>query len=428
MTYRSQFNPSLDQPSATPHGIAEFLNGIAENYQLLQKELSQLPIAIMHNLANIIELYQHLRYDTNPYAKFFVLTKILSENKASNDLLVELIDSLTVFAQFPMTRRVEARCFDFLFFEVAKIIFKKYEANNSTACFHIYNQLISLYSGRSEKASHIQLYFFLLCIKNKAYDRGYVIAQHSIYDCHPQTLTSREMQMVYYYAGVICAALKHFYPALMHFRMGLSLPVTPTNQIHYATFEKFQLVSLILDGREPDYPQKFNPTVILALLQTKSSVNTITNSIVTNPLNVSEAISLVEEHRQILQTCSCYGLAKQAVKAMEQRLLRRTLSTFEVCPFDKISIVTKDNTRHLEFIMRGIMDSDIDASIDMERDVIIVPHAKSVSFSLLAEKDAAQRIEHIMNILSEIQSQITESGHAARTNSYLLYKNTQHDD
>ncbi|CEO96941.1 COP9 signalosome complex subunit 3 [Plasmodiophora brassicae] len=209
--------------------------------------------------------------------------------------------------------------------------------------------------------------FLLVCLRNGVYEPALPIISAPVYGFQPKNLpTPQEHLQYHYYAGMVFAALKRFPAALAEFDIVLSAVSTKLSAIQIEAYKKRALINLIVHGTDPVRLPRYCSTTVLKTIDGASLPYGTFLGAAQAGLPAFEAALI--DHQATLADDKNLGLAKQAMKSLRKRQVRKladsylTLSLVDVA--EAAGVASQDAAQALVFEM--IDEGSLFASIDQQ--------------------------------------------------------------
>eukprot|EP00301_Raphidiophrys_heterophryoidea_P026986 c9424_g1_i1.p1 GENE.c9424_g1_i1~~c9424_g1_i1.p1 ORF type:complete len:490 (-),score=152.00 c9424_g1_i1:153-1622(-) len=257
-----------------------------------------------------------------------------------------------------------------------------------------------------------------VCISSKCYNAALPYVTTDLYEVDPAKLrvTTEAILTYFYYAGVVCVALKSSFlrRALYFFRMAFAVPADALSAIVLASYKRFVLASLLLDGKADESPRHVSPMV---LRQLKS--RTLAYQELMSAFRAKEHAKLLEvlnKHASTYQDDGVLGLAKQVVAHLNRQNVRGLTQTYLTISFDGIATAAKLPSAEAahSFVISMIQKGLIEACVDQQQGIVAFrtrskhqhPHSSSSASAIPAQLNHASlqaALDRIHGLVSTIE-------------------------
>lgn len=255
-----------------------------------------------------------------------------------------------------------------LILPLRRCLHQVYVPRNLQTPLHTLFLLVCLRNGASAPAKP----FGRVCVDRTVvpsgvYEPALPIISAPVYGFQPKNLpTPQEHLQYHYYAGMVFAALKRFPAALAEFDIVLSAVSTKLSAIQIEAYKKRALINLIVHGTDPVRLPRYCSTTVLKTIDGASLPYGTFLGAAQAGLPAFEAALI--DHQATLADDKNLGLAKQAMKSLRKRQVRKladsylTLSLVDVA--EAAGVASQDAAQALVFEM--IDEGSLFASIDQQ--------------------------------------------------------------
>ena len=206
----------------------------------------------------------------------------------------------------------------------------------------------------------------------------------------------RRLLLFYFYGGLIYAAIKNFERASYFFEVVLTLPTTSMNPIMQATYKKFVILNVLLNGKLQDniLPRYTSPCVLKQRKVIGHSYLKFASEY--SSLNYDKLRRLVTANSDNFELDENMGLIKQCLTQVHKRNIQRLTKTFLTLPLkDVANYIGLDSEKEAElYVLNMIDDGEISATID-QKDGMVVFRDNSEKYDTVA---VFQKLQENMSI------------------------------
>lgn len=227
---------------------------------------------------------------------------------------------------------------------------------------------VKLVSGPNNDLTFTHYAFVQAAIQYKYYDLAYPIAKRPVYNVNaalfPEFKT-KQIELYYYYAGIICAALKDFVNSCKLFRMGLIIPGGNFNAIQFDILKKYYIVSLIETGKRPSLSSLTPNRVSEYFRLNASTYSQLAGAVEALEIQKVEQLVLHDKKSEFFAD-SNWGLAKQCIEAVKHTRFTRLVETFGSMKFQDLINRTSANSKNesVDTILRLVEAGEVVATIN----------------------------------------------------------------
>lgn len=304
-----------------------------------------------------------------------------------------------------------------LFHNLTKILVKQKQARSGIALLRF--ALKKLQSSEAELTS-IHADFLELCLSAQCFRPALPILNTNIraINSEAETFDSKSFLLYYYYGALIYIALKNYERGLLFLQVVLTTPAQAVSNIMLEAFKKYQLVSLLIDGKVPSLP-KYTSNVVTR--QIKSLCHSYTDVAEAYKRHDAEYLgNVITRHQHTFTRDKNYGLVKQVYHSLaKQRILQLTKTFLAVTLADLASRVSLRTAYEAELVLLEMIDDGmIHCSIDETEGVVNFqnnPNAFTTSSVL-------EKIEKQMETCMRLKEELHDHEVALSTSSVYLQK------
>ncbi|EPS44261.1 hypothetical protein H072_1776 [Dactylellina haptotyla CBS 200.50] len=216
----------------------------------------------------------------------------------------------------------------------------------------------------SKMFSSLHTRFVKKCLDARSFRAALTILDIDIEEFPPKggdkDVTYRDVLQYYLYGAMIYMANKKWKRASDFLQFVLSYPGSAISQIQVEAFKKFILVTLMLEGRNFQYPKTIPPPTLKACRILGRPYEAFATAYATgNPDLLRREAALVKE---IFQQDGNWGLAEQCLENFRRLGIKALTSTYSTLSVEAISsrdldvLGSRNNSTSLEDLERYILD------------------------------------------------------------------------